>query len=147
MPGDKTGPYLKAALFCDSVIEGRDGVLSLIRVVDRLTITAAGAEAPLDMPTQEVPLNLVLMLISGRARGTSTITLAVEPPNGTPSQFWTNTVLFEGEDRGANVIAQFMHKFEMQGLYWFHVRLDDEPLTSVPYRVIYQRAAQGMPGQ
>ena len=29
MPG--SGPYLKAAVFCDSVIDGKDGVLSLNR--------------------------------------------------------------------------------------------------------------------
>lgn len=146
MPSD-TGPYLKAALFCDSTIEGKDGVLSLIRVVDRLIITAAGHDAPLEMPPQDVPLNLAIMLVSGRARGTSTLALSVEPPNGTPKQFWTNTVLFEGEDRGANIVAQITYRFEMQGLYWFHVRLDDEPLTSVPYRVIYQRIAPGMQPQ
>lgn len=143
----ETGPYLKAALFCDSVIEGKDGVLSLIRVVDRLMIAAAGTEAPPEMPNQEVLLTLVLMLVSGRARGTGDLTLSVEPPDGQAKQLWTSTVLFEGEERGANVVAQINYKFEKQGLYWFHVRLDGEQLTRVPYRVIYQRVVPGTPLQ
>lgn len=36
----ETGPYLKAAAFCGDVIEDKDGVLSLIRVIDRLIVTA-----------------------------------------------------------------------------------------------------------
>jgi hypothetical protein len=139
----ETGPYLKAALICETVIDGKDGVLSLIRVVDRLILAAAGPGAPADMPPNEYPLTLVLMLVSGRARGTGELTLLVEPPDGQPKQFWTNTVFFEGEERGANVVVQFNYKFEKQGLYWFHVRLDDEQLTRVPYRVIYQRAVPG----
>ncbi len=147
MPNADMGPYLKAALICESVIEGKDGVLSLIRVVDRLTIAASGGQAPADMPASDYNLILVLMLVSGRARGTSELTLWVEPPDGQPRQLWTNTVLFEGEDRGANVVAQIQYRFEKQGLFWFDIRLDGERLTRIPYRVIYQRIVPGTPLQ
>jgi hypothetical protein len=142
-----TGPFLKAALFCDSVIEGKDGVLSLIRVVDRLSVSAAGADPPADMPAMDNTLTLVLMLISGTARGSSDVGVSVEPPGGIRRQVWNATVLMEGEDRGANIVAQIRMKFELQGLYWFHVQLDGEHLTSLPYRVIYQRVVPGRPPQ
>jgi len=142
-----TGPYLKAALFCESAIEGKDGVLSLIRVVDRLTVTVAGADTPRDMPAMDHTLTLVLMLISGMARGSSNVGLSVEPPGGIRRQVWSTTVLMEGEDRGANVVAQIQMRFELQGLYWFHVELDGEHLTSLPFRMIYQPVVSGMPPQ
>ncbi len=140
-----TGPFLKAALFCDSVIEGKDGVLSLVRVVDRLSVTAAGADAPVDMPAMDHTLTLVLMLISGTARGSSDVGVSVEQPGGIRRQVWNATVLMEGEDRGANVVAQIHMKFELEGLYWFHVQLDGEHLTSLPFRMIYQRVVPGTP--
>ena len=142
-----TGPFLKAALFCDTAIEGKDGVLSLIRVVDRLTITAAGAEAPSDMAPTDHTLTLALMLVSGTARGSHDVGVHVEPPGGVRGHIWSTSVLLEGEDRGANLIAQIAIKFDSQGLYWFHVELDGEHVTSLPFRVIYQRVVPGRPLQ
>lgn len=141
----ETGPYLKAALFCDDVIEGKDGVLSLIRVIDRITITAAGPQAPEAMPTLERRLKLVLMLVSGRARGTHNVKLRIETPDGTIRPSWASTVLLEGEDRGANIVADLKYEFTSEGVYWFHVALDDSPLTKLPFRVLYQRVSPGTP--
>jgi hypothetical protein len=137
--GIDTGPYLKAAVFCDDIIEGKDGVLSLVRIIDRLTITAAGAEAPQGMPAVNHVLKLVVMLVSGRARGSHSLQLRIEKPDGTSTPGWENTVLFEGEDRGANLVAEIQTTFETEGLYWFDLTLDGEPITRLPYRVIYQR--------
>jgi len=135
----EAGPYLKAAVFCDNVIEGKDGVLSLVRVIDRVTLTAAGAEAPAEMPPVQRELKLVLMFISGRARGTQPVELKVEKPDGNVHDGWAGTVFFEGEDRGANLVIQMDFTFELQGLYWFHVFVVGTLLTKLPFRLIYQR--------
>ncbi len=142
-----TGPFLKTAVFCDSVIEGKDGVLSIIRIVDRLTMTAAGSQVPSDMPPTEHKLTLVLMLISGSALGSHEVSVAFQPPAGSSKRIWSTDVLFEGEDRGANLIARIPVKFEAQGLYWFHVQLDGDHLTSLPFRLLYLRVVPGTPIQ
>lgn len=142
-----SGPFLKAAAFCDSVIEGKDGVLSLIRIVDRLIITAAGRKAPGDFPPTDHALTLVLMLVSGTARGSHEVAVTFERPGGTTEHVWSTDVLLEGEDRGANIVAQIPIRFESQGLYWFHVRLDGEHLTSLPFRLLYRRVVPGSPLQ
>jgi hypothetical protein len=134
-----TGPFLKAALFCDDVIEGKDGVLSLIRVIDRLTIATGDRNAPPDLPPLVHRLKLVIMLISGRAKGSHLLNLHVEKPDGTSTPLWTNTTFFEGEDRGANFVADLQYNFETEGLYWFDVLLDGEQISRLPFRVIYQR--------
>ncbi len=141
----ETGPYLKAALFCDDVIEGKDGVLSLIRVIDRLTITATGPEAPGSMPPVPKRLKLVLMLVSGRARGGHSVKLQIEPPDGKLSPLWETTVLLEGEDRGANIVAELDYEFKSEGVYWFYVILEGQQLTRLPFRVLYQRIVPGTP--
>lgn len=138
----ETGPYLKAAAFCSDVIEGKDGVLSLIRVIDRLNVTAEG-ESPPTMPAVATRLKLVLMFVSGRARGSHNVRVTLEPPNGIAREAWTGTVFLEGEDRGANIIADMRMEFSSEGLYWFNLSLEDKEMTRVPFRVIYQRVGGG----
>lgn len=138
------GPYLKAALFCDQVIEGKDGVLSLIRVVDRLTRTIAGPEAPPEMPPVTHRMVAVLMLTSGHARGRHDIRLEVEPPDPTKRRdVWSGTIHFEGEDKGHNLVVSVDAQFEVEGLYWFNVYLEDQLFTRMPFRVLYTRFSTG----
>lgn len=137
------GPYLKTAVFCSDVIEGKDGVLSLIRVIDRLTITAAGPQPPADMPKVPQTLKLVLMFVSGRARGTYDVALKMESPDTSVQDSWTGTVFLEGEDRGANLVIDVRTEFTQQGLYWFDLYFDSTRITRIPFRLIYQRAGGG----
>src|SRR5437016_5197432 len=52
----KGGPYLAAALFCESVIQDKaDDALSAIRIVDSINVLLATTAAP-DFPSQENPL-------------------------------------------------------------------------------------------
>lgn len=136
----ETGPYLKTAVFCEGVIEGKDGVLSLIRVIDRLTITAAGSETPSEMPSFPRQLKMVLMFVSGRAKGSHDVEIRMDRPDAEVKPVWSGTVFLEGEDRGANIVVEMQLTFELQGLYWFGVYFDGGLMARVPFRVIYQRA-------
>lgn len=138
-----TGPYLKAAAICSDVIEGKDGVLSLIRIIDRLTITATGSQPPSEMPPGKYPLKIVLMFVSGRARGSHDVAVRMEQPDTTARDCWTGTIFLEGEDRGANVVIGLEVDFPEQGLYWFDLYFDDTRVTRMPFRVIYHRAGAG----
>ncbi len=137
------GPYLKAALFCDQVIEGKDGVLSLIRVVDRLTTVASGPGAPKDMTPVTHPLLAVIMLSSGSARGPEEVRLEMERPDGQRKDVWTGTVHMEGEDKGQNLVLNFPTTFELAGLYWFNLYMGDHLLTKMPFRLMYTRFSSG----
>ena len=44
------GPYLSIAAFCEQTIDDKSNVLSLIRVVDRMTVTGQGPDVPDEMP-------------------------------------------------------------------------------------------------
>jgi len=52
MPFER-GSYLITAVFCEQVLQEASGVLSLIRIVDRMTITSSGPNAPAEMPSWE----------------------------------------------------------------------------------------------
>lgn len=139
----ETGPFLKAAAICSDVIEGKDGVLSLIRVIDRAIITAAGPEAPQVMPSVPQSFKIVVMFISGRAKGTHPVAIKLEKPDATVADLWNGTVFFEGEDRGANIVIALQQEFDQEGLYWFKLLLEDNQLTKLPFRLIYERVGSG----
>ena len=133
------GPYIQAACFCDMIIEDKTGVISLIRVIDTLTHTAAGPNPPDDMPPMPYSMKLVLMLKSGNARGRSNLRIVPELPTGETKEPFVVTAYFEGEERGQNVVANMSFVFEVEGLYWFNVYLDDQKLTAIPFRIKYNR--------
>ena len=138
-----TGPFLKAAAICSDVIEGKDGVLSLIRIIDRLTISAAGPQPPPEMPPAKYPLKIVVMFVSGRAKGSKSVALKIERPDASTYEAWSGTVFLEGEDRGANLVIGVEMEFNLEGLYWFDVYFEGSRITRMPFRVIYLRSGAG----
>ena len=146
------GPYLTAALLCERVLDERDGVKSLIRVVDRVTVNVVGpmpAEGP---PPMLHNLTLFIAFKSGHARGPMNLIVRIDKPSTEPGpEPLRATVNFEGEDdRGVNVIIPMGINANVAGLWWFHVELeptdggDAVAVTHVPLRVIYlQQATQG----
>jgi hypothetical protein len=137
------GPFLAAALLCERVLTEQDGVVSLIRIVDRLTQTVVGPGAPAEMPPVRVDWQLVLIFKSGAARGRSEVALQLEAPSGLKlGDRMVLPVFFEGEDRGVQLIAGLQLDLREEGLYWIDVLLDGSLVTRVPFRVIYQGITQ-----
>lgn len=137
------GPLLQTAVFCETVIEGKDGVLSIIRIIDRVMVAASGADAPKDMPPIPRQLTAALTFKSGSATGRENIRLVMEKPNTETEELWSGSWLAEAPDRGQNFILRFQHTFDLEGLYWFHVYVDDDLITSMPLRLLYTRQSVG----
>ena len=72
------GPYLTIAVLCEKVLEEKDGVPSLIRIVERFNITG---QAPSMQPTVISPM-LVIGLKAGIFRGQAVIQVQPVPPSG-----------------------------------------------------------------
>lgn len=140
------GPYLKVAALCENVIEDKQGVLSIIRIVDRTIRLLQGPVVPEQMEPFVQRLFLVLMFTSGEEHGTRELTLVMEKPNGMRAPMANSSVLFEGQDRGANIVVQADLQADMEGLYWIEVLMQGEFVTRVPWRVVYQRLTQRLPG-
>jgi hypothetical protein len=147
------GPWVQLACVCERVLQEQDGVLSLIRVVDRLMLGATGPEPPDEMPKMPVNFTLLVALKGGAARGRFQVRLTLEAPSGErmPTEA-TLPVLFEGEDRGVNLVVPVGLELDQEGVYWFDVWLGprygqpEELLTRVPLRIVYQpQTAPGPP--
>jgi hypothetical protein len=138
------GPYLSAALLCEKLLIEKDGVTSAIRIIDRVTRTAVGANPPEQMDPFDYYLTLVVTLKAGWAHGSYPLRIALMSPQKGSRDILKQTVFFEGgEDRGVNVVGQMGIKLEVEGIYWFEVFLGEKSaeklLTRIPLRVIYLR--------
>src|SRR6266581_8659798 len=135
------GPYV-SALICERVIEEKDGVKSAIRIIDRVTKTMIGPDAPPDLQPFEHPLFLFIRLKPGLVRGVYGIKVTLIKPSGESAPIMQGPIHFEGdEDRGIDIVGQLHLRIESTGIYSFEIKLDDkgkeELLTRVPLRVIY----------
>ncbi len=135
------GPYLQAAVFCERVLHEKDGLLSIIRIIDRVIHGTIGAGAPETLQPFTYPLTAVIMLKAGDARGTCQVRLDWEEPSGLVTKGPSVSALMEGEDRGQNLILNLQMNFKEAGLYWFRLYVDDTLLTQLPFRVVYTRTS------
>lgn len=141
------GPYVQMAVLCERVLQERDGVASIIRVVDRLTVSASGVEPPVDMPATQVNFPAVIMLKSGFMKGRFNVRIVPTTPSGKTLPEMSVGVLLEGDDRGVNMFLQLGLLAQEEGLYWFDVFFEQQLLTRIPLRLVYQRLSQGPRGE
>lgn len=137
-----TGPFVAVATFCEKVLQDRDNVISVIRVVDQLIVTATGPEPPDEMPPTPANLTVAIILRRGKARGRQKLKLRPEAPGGeqreTGAEVWLNLV--GDEEAGANVVIDFSgFAVDREGLWWFDVLFGDadQLLARIPLRVRY----------
>jgi len=137
------GPYLQAALFCERVLQEKDEVLSLIRVIDRVILRAVGSAPPDQMPAGIVACQAVIMLKTGSLAGKYKLGLLPTTPSGKVLPETSVGILLEGgEDRGINVILNVQFLAQEEGIYWFDLKLENQLLTRIPLRLVYQPLTQ-----
>lgn len=140
------GPFLQTALICERVLQEQDGVVSAIRIIDRLFFMLGDDGQPAN---PRHPVTFLITFKSGAARGRYAIQVEREQPSGERSGPLFEAPLFlEGEERGVNLVVQAIFEPEQEGLYWFDVffvvpSTTQEGarrtcVTRVPLRAIFQ---------
>lgn len=136
-----TGPFIAVATFCERVIREHDNVLSVMRVVDQLNVTAAGPDPPAQMPPTATNLSVVVVLRRGTARGRHAVKLRPETPGGEQRDAVEVSVNFTGDpEAGANIVIDFSgFAVDQEGLWWLDVLFGDAEtqLARIPLRVNY----------
>ena len=130
-------PSLRIAALCERVLEEKDGSLSLIRLIDRLVITAEGTDVPKELPPGQVPLTALMSWISGL--GNYEAKIRVIFPDGNSFETPTLPFYLDSLDKVQNQIVRLVLPVKRQGVYWFDFVLGDEIKRRVPLRVVYQR--------
>ena len=137
------GPHVQVAAFCEKVLLEKDGVLSLIRLVDRIIKSERGQNPPDEMPEFHFPLHLVINLKCGSARGRHDITIIPEKPSGETLQPISLSINMEGEGKGVNIASIIDIPYNMEGLWWFRVLYDNQIITRLPLEVMYSKIVTG----
>lgn len=133
----KTGPHLGMAVFCERVLEEKDGVQTLVRVVDTVTLTASGPDAAPALPASQFRAFCVIDLKSGAARGRHAVRLTFEKPSGERTPSTELPIEFEPQ-RGSRLVIELAIDLDQEGLWWCDVELDENQLlTRMPLRVRY----------
>jgi hypothetical protein len=137
---DDLGPYLTAAFICEKILREQDGVISAIRIIDRVTHSVAGPDVMEPFPYR---IALVLMLKSGEALGNYQISIQpIKPETNEKLPAVVYPVNFESPaDRGVGICADMQIVFDVPGLWWFDIYLSGQGkvrrVTRIPFRIIY----------
>lgn len=144
------GPYLISAMLCDQVIEGKDGALSAIRIVDKIILAEVGPglQAPAGLPAgarigpHQIQFTLLVVLKSGDFRGRGKVGVVPVAPSGKALGRRDVEVELHGGGHGVNVIVRGAFPPTEYGLYWFDVYFNDRPLTRSPLEVEFVESGQ-----
>jgi hypothetical protein len=139
----KDGPYLAMAVICERVLQEKDGVLSAIRIIDKITQTIAGPHAPEVFPGITLNLFALISFKSGISGGKYTIRLSPFSPSGDKLGEFSGPIFLEGNGRSANVIINLNLIVKEEGLYWFDILLEDQLVTRIPLHILYQKIQTG----
>jgi hypothetical protein len=156
------GPYLSAAVLCEHVLLEKDGINSIVRMYDKLTVSTMpvegsprGAKEALDKAFAkgaifQLPLTLFVGFKSGNFKGQKVLSFQIIDPNGNPIKAHGPelsvpdlNLVFRGDEAGANAHVNIRFSVKKSGLYWIDLFLDEGWVTSVPLRVNIEYGAGG----
>lgn len=143
MPEETGGPYVSVAAFCQTALLESTHQLSMIRIVDQLTIQVPkfppGFTLPqgITVPVPTAQITMVIVLKSGIYEGKATIKMQPKSPTGKDLLLAQFPTLLQGREQGIQVIMPMAIVFQEEGVYWFEITLDDLLLTKVPLRIMH----------
>ncbi len=136
MPGP-IEPYLKLGAICERVLEEKDGVLSLIRIVDKFTITITGKEPPDQLPPGGKVLTIIMAWVGGL--GSHEVAFNIIAPGGETQrspQSWSFTL--DAITRGHNIVVTLPVRIAKAGVYWIEFILNGQVKSRIPFQVLYE---------
>jgi hypothetical protein len=132
------GPHLSAALFCDQILEEKEGTLSAIRIVDTLTL-----RIPQSTPTgQKVPVEvwMLLMVKSGDSPGKHEVRVDMLSPTGRLNRGKPQVYdLSEQPYGGINLRLMVTIAVKKGGVFWAKTYLDGKLIANTPLYIIVER--------
>jgi hypothetical protein len=124
-------PHVGVASFCERVLVEADGIFSLIRLFDTLSVP------PEPLMQGELNLTLFVVLKSGpAARGPYDLVITVTSPTGRQIEATPHSQIeLGGDEQGAAITVQIRMRPDGMGVYWFDVKVEGTAITSVPLRL------------
>lgn len=146
-------PFVTVAAVCERALLETDGAMSLIRLIDTLTIVKKSvrvgiigsepgpATASSIRPAQAgtsaedaelLDVTAVVSLKRGDVRSAGKVGIVGHSPSGRRFDLGKVEVDFSGEKPGMNVVLRMVLQTREPGLYWFDVLWDETRISSMP---------------
>jgi len=139
MPDDSIGPLITVAAFCERILDEKDSVPSLIRLVDRIILHLP--PSPLKTDTGEpvepsIEISFYIRLTTFRVGGTYELLLVMKNPSGKETEVVRHPITLEQNKSGLNFKAALTLGIKEAGLYWMRIFLDNQFFTQIPLEVL-----------
>ncbi len=139
------GPWLQIAAFCERTLNEKDGVISLIRVIDQITTRGSVVpDKPNAMPASAIAVSAVIAIkagTSGSPLAKHVLTVNGFSPSGRKMEGSDLELPFVFPTSEGNAGAQILVNMNMEvdevGVYWFDVVVDGHRLTRMPLKIAY----------
>jgi hypothetical protein len=131
-------PYLKYGVICEKVLAEKDNVLSLIRIVDRFTLTITDKEPPEKIPELTRLMTIAMCWVGGL--GTHEASFSIQSPGGEiqhSPQSWSFTL--DALIRSHTIATQIPVQLKKDGTYWIQFILNGVVKSRIPFQLIYEK--------
>ena len=126
------GPFIQAALICERVLEEKDGTLSALRIIDKVT----SAEPPTDEKPALLLCHALTMMKWGDFNGDVVLTVEIENPSGERTEVLRTQGPVQAHPKGgANVYGPLALAFKRTGTFWAVFLLNQREISRVPLDV------------
>jgi hypothetical protein len=132
-----THPWVAVGTICENLLEDKDGVLSVIRMVDRFNVPKPPAEWDGKNPLH-LPLKGVVGFRSGDVKGKRTIRIFGTSPRGKRTKLYELEVEFLGKDIGVQIKVNILFGFVTEGTHWLDVYVEKWLATRIPVTIVFE---------
>lgn len=129
-------PFVALACICEKLLQDKDDVLTLVRVVDTYYL-----QLPEGAPEGVVgglDLSGVISIKSGDVKGEFEMLVVLRTPDGKTKPITDKPipVVLNGGEHGVNIKLSITVAVKEYGLYWFDVMWGNDVLTSIPLKLV-----------
>ena len=132
-------PFLAAALLCEKILEQKDDVLTVVRIVDTFTVTI-----PPNLPQDTKPAIQLTALLSFKKASPRAeaekheVRMKLRSPSGKINPVGRREFSFKPDDlSGVSLILNITLGVSDYGLFWLEISVDDDEIvTSIPFKLL-----------
>lgn len=130
-------PKVAVAVMCERVLQENDGVMSLIRIIDKATVN----RPKIDKRNPVLDTNVFLSFRADGFVGKKRLSMRGFNPDGKP---WKAPpveaeIEWTGPDHITNVTVRLRLTIQSEGLYCIQVTLNDKPVSRIPLTVVWTK--------
>lgn len=131
---------VNAAVLCQEVLEEKDGTLTAVRIIDRITLDLARLDGPPPAEAPTVPINTVFLLMFKKHVADEmnfTLDVTVTGPSGKVTEIGSLPVSMpSGMGKGQNLIVRLGLGAKDSGLYVFRGAIEGTVVAKASLEIL-----------